>query len=683
MKRHSPSHAAPRRRSSRRALPLAALALTPALLSAATWSALASSAAAPQALSALLPGLQAPLLEQAPLVAVPAPDTPAAAPAPAPAAFAPATARPPEAAVPATAAALPTAEPAAVPPAGAQPSATPVSNWTEPIKASPKPEAEAVLDDAPARGPVNLVTVREVDGRPVVSTVSAADLAGAEKLVDRALADPGVLTVSVASTVRALAADPSRPQQWALDRLAAEQVWARQNGAGTVVAVVDTGVAAHPDLAGVVLNGKDYISGGTGRVDPHGHGTHVAGIIAAVANNGIGIAGLAQGVRILPVRVLDATGAGSDATVANGIVWAADQGAAVINLSVGSPDNSPAEAAAVAYATQRGAVVVSATGNNRAGGNPVMYPAALPGVLGVGASTKEDRVAGYSGSGSYVDVAAPGTGILSTYQATAYRTQDGTSMACAYASAAAALVKAAAPRLGPAEVMNVLQRSARDLETAGRDNLSGYGLIQPVAAIALARTTAGGSAIPPGGTGSPLRATTLAVVSAPTRVNFRATATLTYRLTAGSTPLIGAVVSICTATAPSTRATCVSRSTDAKGVVSTSTVVLGHLTVSARYGGSARDAASVARPVLIQALPQATIRAGVRAVTLTVAPTATGTSVRVQRLVGSTWTTVITRAAPASGQLTVTGLVSKATYRVAIPATDRTIAATTSSVVVR
>ena len=184
-------------------------------------------------------------------------------------------------------------QPAVVQPAAAQPATTPSVSWTEPIKASPKPEAETVLDDAPARGPVDLVTVREVDGRPVVSTVSAADLSSAEKLVDRALADPGVLTVSVASTVRALAADPYRPQQWALDRLAAEQVWARQSGAGLVVAVVDTGVAAHPDLAGVVLNGKDYISGGTGRVDPHGHGTHVAGIIAAVANNGIGIAGLA------------------------------------------------------------------------------------------------------------------------------------------------------------------------------------------------------------------------------------------------------------------------------------------------------------------------------------------------------------------------------------------------------
>jgi type VII secretion-associated serine protease mycosin len=675
-----------------------AVVLTPAVLSTGIWSAL-QPPRNPTALQADLQGPPATAPTDAPLVsdasvpeaavpgaAVPDPAVPDAGVTAAAVPTAAVTPAPDTATDPRADAVAPDLSNAPGPTtvqASADPARTPATAWAEPLRARPKPAANMVLGRAPVRGPVALVTVREVGGRPVVTTVDAAARGRAGALVDQALADPGVLSVSIASTVRTLAVDPYRPQLWALDHLTAEQAWARQNGAGLIVAVVDTGVAAHPDLAGVVLNGRDYVSGGTGRIDPNGHGTHVAGLIAALAGNGIGVAGLAQGVRILPVRVLDAGGAGTDANLANGIVWAVDQGASVINLSVGSADNSPAEAAAVAYAVQRGAIVVSAGGNLRKDGNPAMYPASLPGVLGVGASTQSDRAADFSNSGSYVDVVAPGVGIISTYRTNAYQSLDGSSMACAFASAAAALVKAAAPRLTPSEVMSALQRSARDIETAGRDNLSGYGLIQPVAAIALARSMTGGSAIPPGGTGSPLQPTTLTVVSAPSRATYRTTASVTYRLTVAGSALAGAPVTLCTAVAPSTGATCLTRSTGTGGQVSASVVVSGHLTLSARYAGAARAAASVARPVLVEALPQVGITAGTRSLVLTVAPTASGTVIRVQRLSGSTWTTVTSRAAPSSGQLTVTGLVSGGTYRVAIPATDRTIAATTSVVTVR
>src|SRR6185503_18095428 len=137
--------------------------------------------------------------------------------------------------------------------------------------------------------------------------------------------------------------DPLRTQQWALDETSFEAAWPAERGSGVTVAVVDTGVlASHQDLVGAVVPGTDLASDahsvdpdGTGRVDPGGHGTHVAGIIGARTNNGLGIAGAAPAVKIMPVRVLDAHGSGVASDVAEGIIWAADHGARVINLSLG------------------------------------------------------------------------------------------------------------------------------------------------------------------------------------------------------------------------------------------------------------------------------------------------------------------------------------------------------------
>jgi len=552
--------------------------------------------------------------------------------------------------------------------------------WTAPLAERPRPSRSALLDRAPVFGQVRLVTVRNVDGRPVATTLSATDRRQAATVVDRALADPTVLAVSVAGIVRIEAVDPYRRQQWALDRLSAEQVWPAQNGGGVVVAVVDTGVdAGHPDLAGVVLAGTDVgVGTGNGQSDPNGHGTHVAGVIAAVASNGIGGAGLAQGVRILPVRVLGATGSGSDADVANGIVRAADRGASVINLSVGAAEYSPAEAAAVAYAVQKGAVVVSAAGNFREKGNPVIYPAAFPNVIGVGATDPDDRVTDFSSTGSYVDLVAPGKGIVSTYRR-GYSSMDGTSAASPLVSATAALIRAAAPRLTPAQVAAVLQGTARDVEARGPDLLSGAGLVQPLAAITLARSIARGAAVSPGPAPSRLPASTLTVVSAPARAVYRSTVKVTFRLMVGSTPLVKVAMSVCSTTAPSTRAVCTSAVTDAAGRATASIVVGGHLTVWARYAGTTRVAASISRPVLISALPQTRLSAGTRSLTLTLAPTAPQQRVGVQRRSGTSWPTVSSHAVPPAGRLTITGLTPGAVYRMSVPATDRTLAATTST----
>ncbi len=555
--------------------------------------------------------------------------------------------------------------------------------WAAPLRKRPRRSPSAVLDRAPLRGTVNLVTVREVDGRPVVDTVSTPDLTRARQVVTAALTDPEVLDVSLASTVRIQATDPYRDAQWALTRLSAEQVWSSQRGNGVTVAVLDTGVdARHPDLAGVVLSGRDFVASGNGQLDAHGHGTHVAGAISSLAGNGIGTAGLGQGVRILPVRVLGADGAGTDADVANGVVWAVDRGARVINLSVGSPDYSAAEDAAIAYALQHDVVVVSAAGNMRAQGNPTIYPAAFPGVIGVGASDTSDRPAAFSSTGAGVDLLAPGVDIVSTYPPNTYAYMDGTSMSAPLVTATAALVRAAAPRATPGDVAIILTRSARDVGASGRDNSSGYGLVQPLAALDLAKQVAGGAALP-GRAITSAAVSSLDVVSAPYRAPYLSLARVVFRLTSGGKGLAGAQVAMCSTAAPSQTLRCLTRRTDSSGRISLAVRASGTLTVSARYAGSSRVANTVSRPVLINVLPRVPVKAGIRIVTTTVNPVARGTRVRLLQRVGSRWRTVATRTLPSTGRLSFTRLTRGAVYRVAVPATDRTMAAVSSAVRVR
>jgi len=249
--------------------------------------------------------------------------------------------------------------------------------------------------------------------------------------------------------------------------------------------VIDTGVdSTHPDLAGQVLPGADFTTGTEGpAVDPNGHGTHVAGIIAAAAGNGEGIAGVAPDARVLPIRVLGANGSGYLSDVANGIVYAAEHGADVINLSIGATSSIDAMTNAIAYARSQGVVVVAAAGNLRGNGNPVSYPAADPGVLAVAATDAADRVAPYSSAGDYVDVAAPGSAVLSTFPG-GYRMMSGTSMASPHVAGLAALVRAADRTLTPDQVEQVIESSTVDLGAPGRDNDYGLGRVDATAALA-------------------------------------------------------------------------------------------------------------------------------------------------------------------------------------------------------
>ncbi len=289
--------------------------------------------------------------------------------------------------------------------------------------------------------------------------------------------------------------DPMRNQQWALDQTSFEAAWPAERGAGVTVAVVDTGVlASHEDLSGAVVTGTDLASdqhsvdpAGTGMVDPGGHGTHVAGIIGARANNSVGIAGGAPEVKIMPVRVLDAHGSGVASDVAEGIIWAADHGARVINVSLGGGP-SPGMQTAMQYAHDKKAVVLAAAGNAYQSGNAPTYPAAYPEAIAVAAVNENLGHASFSNTGSYVDVAAPGEMILSTYGGNThdYQWMSGTSMATPYASAAAALIVAADPSLSSGDIRHLLQSTTRDLGSSGRDSTFGYGLVNPRAASAAA-----------------------------------------------------------------------------------------------------------------------------------------------------------------------------------------------------
>jgi serine protease len=240
------------------------------------------------------------------------------------------------------------------------------------------------------------------DGGPVITAHAATDTTAATKLVRAAQQAPGAVSVELDSAVRAAdvpaGADPLRNLQWDLPRINAPTAWSQSTGTGVTVAVVDTGVdSTHPDLAGQVLPGGDFITGTEGQaIDPNGHGTHVAGTIAAIAGNNVGVAGVAPDAKILPVRVLGADGGGYMSTAAQGVVYAAEHGADVINLSLSATTPTEAMTNAVAYARSKNVVVVAAAGNMRAQGSPVSYPAANDGVIAVAATDSADKAAPFS-----------------------------------------------------------------------------------------------------------------------------------------------------------------------------------------------------------------------------------------------------------------------------------------------
>lgn len=289
--------------------------------------------------------------------------------------------------------------------------------------------------------------------------------------------------------------DDIQPQTTAGADIKATPAWdAAKGDPETVIAILDSGVdMTHPELvAKVVSAGRDFANDDDDATDDNWHGTHVAGIAAADTDNSEGIAGVAWNCKILPVKVTEADGTGFYSWIIDGIIWAADQGADVINLSLGGDFDDPFLEDACKYAFERGVVLVASAGNDA---GSVLYPAAYDSyVLAVAATDYNDDPADFSNFGPQVDVAAPGVYILGPAPqwfvgeaSLPYLFVSGTSQAAPHVSGLAALIKSLKPELEPAEVMKIIRYTADDVNASvdrGRDDHIGYGRINMERALA-------------------------------------------------------------------------------------------------------------------------------------------------------------------------------------------------------
>ena len=233
--------------------------------------------------------------------------------------------------------------------------------------------------------------------------------------------------------------DPSFGSQWALSKISCPSAWDITLGSsGVTIAIIDTGVDLdHPDLMSKLVAGYDFVNGDTIADDDHGHGTHCAGIAAALTNNGVGVAGVGYNSSVMPIKVLDANGSGSYSDIVSGIYWATDHGAKVISMSLGGSSGSSALQDAVNYAWDHGVLIVAAAGNSNV--NTPLYPAYYTNCIAVGSTDSADAKSSFSNFGDWVDVAAPGSSIYSTYP-NGYATMSGTSMATPHVAGLAGLV---------------------------------------------------------------------------------------------------------------------------------------------------------------------------------------------------------------------------------------------------
>lgn len=387
--------------------------------------------------------------------------------------------------------------------------ATP-TDWRNPTR-SVRRDPHRVVASVDSGETAEIVTITAHRGKPELQTVAVRGPRRAAAAVAAAQRNEDLLYVGVSEPVKlidpagataAASNDPRRSELWAFDRMDVESTWNHSTGTGVTVAVLDTGIAEHPDLPDTIVDVPSPL-GGSSRADGHGHGTHVAGTIAAVADNGVGVAGVAPDVQLMAVKVLSDSGSGSSVSVANGILAAVDAGADVINMSLGG--GSPGSYQTVIdYALTRGVSVVAAAGNSRRSGSPTSYPAALVGVTAVAATDRYSQYGWFSNSGNYVDLAAPGVDVLSTVPGGRYAAWNGTSMATPHVAAAVALVR----QVGAANPEELLMQTAEDLGQPGHDPDFGAGLIDPLLAVRTAAQSA------PPGAGRPDAPTGLSASSA-------------------------------------------------------------------------------------------------------------------------------------------------------------------------
>ena len=434
----------------------------------------------------------------------PTPEPPAATPDPTP--EPPAATPDPTAAPTSDPTAEPTTDPSVEPPtASPDPSVEPPAATPEPPAATPEPTPAAPTRDyivtfvSGLTGAEQAAAIFEAGAGDTdviailrMHAVAASDTAAAILRTDSRVAS---IELDKSRAAEALPNDPRVGDQWALAKIGWTDVFGHLTPSGTaVVALLDTGVdAGHADLDDVLVGGTSIVAGGSATSDPNGHGTAMAGIIAAETDNSIGGAGVGfAGVRVMPVTVLDANGLGQDSDIIEGIVWAVGHDADVINMSFSNPGYSPALQAAIDYAWSHDVVVVAATGND--GSSTVTYPAGDRGVIGVSNTDSSDALAASSNYGEDTFLAAPGQGILSTAAGGGSASVSGTSASSAMVAGAAALLRAADPSASAGVIVG---RLARNADPAGTVAETGNGRLN------LARAISDGSteSIKPNGAG--------------------------------------------------------------------------------------------------------------------------------------------------------------------------------------
>lgn len=277
--------------------------------------------------------------------------------------------------------------------------------------------------------------------------------------------------------------DPLFSNQWGLTKTKSPGAWDKTHGlTDTEIAILDSGIdSGHPEFKDKIVSSVNCTVSGCPAVtaeDQYGHGTHVAGIAAAMTNNAIGVAGMGYDSRLISVKVLDDAGSGYYSWIIDGIIWAADNGAEVINLSLGGTYSSRALEEAVNYAWGKGLVVVAAAGNN--GRTTKLYPAYYSKSIAVAATDENDNKASFSNYGSWVDLAAPGVSILSTYKSD-YAYMSGTSMATPFVSGLAGLVASQNPDWTNAQIRNKIEATADRINKTGTYWI--YGRINACAAV--------------------------------------------------------------------------------------------------------------------------------------------------------------------------------------------------------
>ena len=328
--------------------------------------------------------------------------------------------------------------------------------------------------------------------------------------------------------------DPRYRDQWGPAKMQAPAAWDRVGGAtGVKVAVLDTGMAAHPDLVGRIVASADFTGSPYGAADRHGHGTHTAGTVAASANNSVGVVGVAYGASLMNAKVLGDSGAGSLSSVASGMVWAADNGAKVISMSLGANlDCTSTIQDAANYAWSKGVVLFAAAGND--GINDVHTPANCNHIVPVGATESNDTRASFSNYGSGVPIAAPGVMIISTGKDGDYTWMSGTSMATPHAAGVAALIWATSYATSNQAVVNRLFSTADRVAGTGSNWV--YGRVNAAAAVG-----AGGAGTTPTPTPTPSEPPVSCSPRPPVAVRSTRTATGTLKVTVTASATVSGV----------------------------------------------------------------------------------------------------------------------------------------------